>query len=300
MVVSILKTNEDSEPETDYDYSIVDKDEQKGRKGGFFGTSFRRRSSNGGSVSKGEESCCTAITEANTVLKEVTFNLERNVVHKIKPLCRTEEDKQRFFWVRDELGESRTESKRLTTSDDYVKDYIRAFDSAYRQVHTERKLGSETLRDMVQGMSQGFRGLEQHTCHSAARRKKMMKEHTLSVVNFYHEQTFGSSTFSMGSVGSANTSFSLRSAAASTSSSSNTHRVVRNHASKLSAGNRHFAAAIGKADRLAVNNQESLETGSTIATRERRRQSEKAGSSTSQTSVATGSQQTIQHRRSSV
>jgi len=266
MVAGILKASSskddpvDSEGEAETSNGSVKKR--------LFGRRLSRRGSNA--------SESTELTEANTIVKEVTFNLEQNQVFRIKPLCRSEEDKEKFFWVREVLKESKREGKQLTTSDDKAKAYIRAFDSAFRQVHTERKLGSDTLKEIVVGISNGFRGLEQHTCPSSMRRKKMMKEHVLSVVSCYQDEIFGSSTFSIGSMGSSHTALSVSSAgttrthSSASASGKSPCKTLRAHASKLSAGNRHFAAAIGKADHMAVSNEESLETGSTIAASSRR------------------------------
>lgn len=265
MVAGILKASPSKDDPVDSEGEAETHGSVKKR---LFGRRLSRRSS--------DASESTVLTEANTIVKEVTFNLEQNQVFRVKPLCRSEEDKQKFFWVREVLKESKREGKQLTTSDDKAKAYIRAFDSAFRQVHTDRKLGSDTLKEIVVGISNGFRGLEQHTCPSSMRRKKMMKEHVLSVVSCYQDEIFGSSTFSIASMGSAHTALSgsssgtTRTTSSASASGRSPSKTLRTHASKLSAGNRHFAAAIGKADHMAVSNEESLETGSTIAASSRR------------------------------
>jgi hypothetical protein len=157
-----------------------------------------------------------------------------------------------------------------------VQDYCRAFERAHRQVHTDRKLTAAYLTELVAGLALGHRGLEQYGA-APAKRKHAIREHVMSVVKCHRDKLNGASSSSLDdnssnhsrhSAGSHRSHRSHRSnatAATANTSFSNTNnsleRTVRNHSAKLSAGSRHFAAAMGKAEHLAAVMEDKSPSG---------------------------------------
>jgi hypothetical protein len=132
-------------------------------------------------------------------------------------------------------------------------EYCRAYDRAHRQVHTARKLTTANLGDVVKGLALGYQGLEQYSTFTT-QRKKAIRNHVLSVIAFQRDSKSGSDFLGLDDS-------SHRSCSGSSSSTVNTHsttrhvkleRMVRYHSAKLSAGDRHFAAAMGKAHHMAA------------------------------------------------
>jgi len=263
----------------------------KGRLKGFFA---RRRASN---ESRGESSTVSA--GSSVFGKEVTFNLQANIIHEIEPLCQTPEDKQLYFFAPDELNESKTLGRQLATSDADAKLYLRAYESANRQVRIDRKLGSETMQELVQGISLGFRGLEQQSSHSNARRKEMIQEYVLNVVSKHMEESFGASNTSFSSFQSS--SLSTNNKSGSSSSSSSAAKALRIYSSKLSAGSRHFAGVMAKADRMAlIDDEEAALSSSGMSNRRASETGATTSTDRSSTVISLTRSTTIQHRRSSV
>jgi hypothetical protein len=209
------------------------------------------RSAKNGSGRKIEEESTTQLDfSADDLLepRNVRFALECNQVRKIEawsaPHCE-------LWWTAEELALSRCEGKFAAATDADVQAYIQAFDRAYNQVRGDRKLKAGNLKELVQGLSQGHRGLEQHS--SSYRRKTIIREHVLSVLNCCHDRnniynnSFNDSKRSLCSIGS-------------TDAPCCDDRAIRNHSAKLSAGNRHFAAAMGKAERMAIYKEGALAT----------------------------------------
>jgi len=266
----------------------------KGRLKGFFA---RRRASN---ESRGESSTVSAGSSVFGKEVGVTFNLQANIIHEIEPLCQTPEDKQLHFFAPDELNESKTLGRQLATSDADAKLYLRAYESANRQVRIDRKLGSETMQELVQGISLGFRGLEQQSSHSNARRKEMIQEYVLNVVSKHMEESFGASNTSFSSLQSSSLSLTTTTNNKS-GSSSRAAKALRIYSSKLSAGSRHFAGVMAKADRMAlIDDEEAALSSSGMSNRRASETGATSSTDRSSTVISLTRSTTIQHRRSSV
>ena len=209
-----------------------------------------RRSSN---ESQGQVSCSTATTAAGTItqVKEVSFNLNANVVHNHEPLWTTPEEKKESFFDKEDLVESRQHGRNMFSSDEHAKTYINTFDDAYKQVLMENEVTPETLQKLIEGLREGYRGLEQSCGRSCGRRKKIIQQYVLSIVNLYHSETYGSETDFLPRNGSTGgmPQYSRNEKATSPSA---TAKTVRKLATNLSAGNRHFALLLGTADCMAV------------------------------------------------
>jgi hypothetical protein len=218
--------------------------------------------------------------------RSVSFRIKANKVHSF---ATPNVNRQFLWWTSDELAASRTEAKLFVATDEGVQLYLEAMERSYAQVVDDRKLTSETLKQLVHGLAQGHRGYENHTSNLFARRKVHVRRHVRSVVSFYHQErtrqgpigfapndnsrsncrlndsiNLGSSLLSEslsrinecrtdegawfdGSVHAGHGKSTSTAAAAS-------HRLDRNvqkRSSKSSAGSRHFAAAIGKAEHVS-------------------------------------------------
>jgi hypothetical protein len=209
------------------------------------------------------------IIPQNKPRKSVSIDLQRNQVELVIGFAGdTTISAMELWWSSEELNSSRCDGKLAAAVEASAQDYCRAFERAHRQVHTDRKLTAAYLTDLVTGLSHGHRGLEQYGA-APAKRKNAIREHVMSVVKIHRDKQHAlssnslddnSSNHSSHSLGSNRSSRSQRShttaATTATVSSSNHHnsleRMVRNHSAKLSAGNRHFAAAMGKAEHLAA------------------------------------------------
>jgi hypothetical protein len=178
--------------------------------------------------------------------RKVTFaKRSENVIHEIE--TRLDLPKKDIWWTTEELTESRSQGHILALTDPAVKKYIRTYDEALQEVHTTRKLSSDHLKDLVHLLSKGFLGLE--ALYNTSARIVAIRNHVVSVVRFYREQALDSSTSNF------NESFSSQSSCSIIALNANTYdmrnRNVRNFSSKMSASNRHFAAALGNAEYLA-------------------------------------------------
>jgi hypothetical protein len=137
-----------------------------------------------------------------------------------------------------------------------VHEYCRAFERANRQVHSARKLTTANLADLVTGLALGYHGLEHYSTFTT-QRKQAIRSHVLSVIAFQRDNKSGSDFLGLDDSSHRSCSGSSRSSSSTVNTHSTTHhinlaRVVRYHAAKLSAGDRHFAAAMGKAHHMAV------------------------------------------------
>jgi hypothetical protein len=190
--------------------------------------------------------------------KRVCFNLEANQVQLITSLVDPTNGTISaidLWWSSEEMHASRCDGKLDAVTQESAHDYCRAYERAHRQVHTARKLSSANLAELVTGLALGHRGLEQNC---STKRKCAIYSHVASVIQCHRDNMVasfdsleGSSKHSHGSTLSG-----------STLSGSTTHsptrnisldRMVRNHSAKLSAGNRHFAVALGRAQHLAAD-----------------------------------------------
>ena len=178
--------------------------------------------------------------------RKVTFAKScENVVNEIEA-C-SDLPKKDIWWTAEELAESRSKGHILALTDQTVKKYILTYDEAQRDVHTRRKLSSDLLKELVHLLSKGFLGME--ALFNTSKRVDAIREHVVSVVRFYREQSLGNSAINF------NESFSSQSSCSITALNISTYdirsRNVRNHSSKMSASNRHFATALGNAEYLA-------------------------------------------------
>lgn len=174
--------------------------------------------------------------------KNVSFASELKHVREFEPLAVPPGE---LWWTSEDINLTRSEGKLCAATDAAAQEYFRAFAQACNQVHKDRKLKAEYMQELVQGLAQDYRGLEHYAASS--RRGVSIREHVLSVVNCYHDRSsIYSSSFS-------DSSLSLNSASSHSAGNATCYqdRAVRNQSAKLSAGDRHFAAAMGKADRLA-------------------------------------------------
>jgi hypothetical protein len=178
--------------------------------------------------------------------RKVTFAKSReNVVHEIEACL--DLPKKDIWWTAEELTESRSKGHILALTDPCVKKYILTYDEAQREVHTRRKLSSDQLKELVHLLSKGYLGLE--ALFNTSVRVEAIRDHVVSVVRFYRELSLENSAMNF------NESFSSQSSCSIIALNANTYEVrsrnVRNHSSKMSASNRHFAAALGNAEYLA-------------------------------------------------
>jgi hypothetical protein len=212
----------------------------------------------------------------NKPRKRVSFDLQRNQVELIIGLMGdTTITAMELWWSSEELNSSRCDGKLAAAVESSAQDYCRAFERAHRQVHTDRKLTAAYLTELVTGLSCGHRGLEQYGA-APAKRKHAIREHVMSVVKCHRDKKLNASSsnslddnsshHSIHSLGSQRSSRSNATAATAATSHTNQNnhsleRTVRNHSAKLSAGNRHFAAALGKAEHLAAIADDKLPNG---------------------------------------
>lgn len=178
--------------------------------------------------------------------KRLTFHCQNNVVFVVE---RFNVPQAELWWSNEEIQASRNMGKICATVEPAALEYCKSFDRAFRQVHTERKLSAAYLSDLVKGLSLGYRGLEQHCASNE--RKNMIREHASSVIKCYEKR--GLNNNSNDSVYSGNSRSTGSSSSSSSFSSSSQARNVRNLSTNLSAGNRHFAVALAKAERMALH-----------------------------------------------
>jgi hypothetical protein len=185
---------------------------------------------------------CTVVTK----MRKVTFaKSSENAVHEIEA-C-SDLPKKDIWWTSEELTESRTRGHIVAPTDPSVKKYILTYDEAQREVHTKRKLSSDHLKELVHHLSKGHLGLE--ALFNTNVRLEAIRDHVISVVRFYREQSLDNSAMNFNESFSSQSSCSI--IAINNSSYEIRSRNVRNHSSKISANNRHFAAALGNAEYLA-------------------------------------------------
>lgn len=191
---------------------------------------------------------------------KVTFDLDNNEYYE--PVSGSQLDKGNLWWTREELQATRAHNKLLASSDDDAAAYIRAYERAYRMVNSDRKITSESLKDLVDGLRSGFRGLEDLvSVPDFPRSNANMKKYVAAVVKHYRDCTKkecrSNGSFrkqdSVRSVGSLLRGDSVRSFDTEGSSvSGHVERSVRNFSRKLTAGSRHFAQSMGRAEKLAI------------------------------------------------
>jgi hypothetical protein len=187
--------------------------------------------------------------------KRVSFNLEANQVLLFAVFVDPTPSID-LWWSREEMNSSQREGKLDAVVKESAHEYCRAYDRAHRQVHTVRKLTTANLGDVVKGLALGYQGLE-HYSTSTAQRKQAIRSHALSVIAFQRDNKIGSDSLGWDDSSHHSCSGSSRSSRSTVNTHSTTHhinlaRMVRYHSAKLSAGDRHFAAAMGKAHHMAA------------------------------------------------
>jgi hypothetical protein len=182
--------------------------------------------------------------------RSVTFaRSAENIVHEIESV--RELPKNQIWWTMEELSASRAEGQILLLTSLSVQKYVALYTEAKRQVKTERKLPSDSLKELVKYISEGYLGLEDQSNVNA--RVEDIQDHVLSVVRFYRQQSPDNSTLSFH-----DSSSSFTSSNTTTGSLCNTgiwDQNVRSFASKSSAGNRHLAIAMGNAVYLSMQRE---------------------------------------------
>lgn len=182
--------------------------------------------------------------------------------------------KQELWWTPAEIAASRAAGKLEASTDPEVHEYLEAFNRAYTKVLVDKRITSDCLRDLVVGLKQGHRGLEDNVPGGKmARKSTSIRSYVTSVVKHYHDclrkelanggdgkvsltrydssrsvlsrQSSALSLLSQGSFGSASTPPGVTAV----------EKSVRNYSKKLSAGSRNFAQAMGRAEHLAAGHK---------------------------------------------
>jgi hypothetical protein len=177
-----------------------------------------------------------------------------NVVHPIE--SRFDLRKKEIWWTIEELAVCRSEGQILALTDASVKRYLKIYEQAQHQVHTDRKLSSETLKELVACLSKGYLGLEAQ--FNTNLRIESIRNHVVSVVRYHREQSSGSCMVNLNESFSSQSSFSSN-APNNSNSDDIRRRNVRHYSAKLSTGNRNFAAAMGNAEYFASKRETGLE-----------------------------------------
>jgi hypothetical protein len=192
--------------------------------------------------------------------KRVSFNLEANQVQifvRSSDLALGSIPVIELWWSSEELLSNRCNGKLDALVKESVHQYCRAYDRAHCQVHTERKLSTANLAALVRGLALGYRGLEHYSAVAAVTQRKLsVRDHVLSVVQC-HRDHFSEASFHAMEDSSHGSGTSNRSCGSTVSTHTTTgcvhlERTVRYHSAKLSAGDRHFAFALGKAHFMAA------------------------------------------------
>ena len=169
-----------------------------------------------------------------------------NIIYEIEPL--SDLQKEDIWWTMDELSASRSKVQVASLTDKSVQNYVSVFDQAKQEVFTSRKLSSEIMRELVTGLAKGYLGIEAMVRNN--QRGESIRDYVVSVVRYFREQSIGESTLhfhdSVCSFSSQNSN------STSNFNSSVRDYNVRKYAANLSAGNRHFARAMGNAEYLAA------------------------------------------------
>jgi hypothetical protein len=188
------------------------------------------------------------ILSVNKQRKHVSFNLEANQVQLIATIAID------LWWSPEEMHASRRDDKLDAVVKESAHEYCRVYERARRQVHMARKLDAANLEHLVTGLAFGYRGLEQYSAVTATQRKLAVHDHVMSVVQCHRDSKSGALSNSLDD-SSKHSSCSSGSSTVRTPDSTrrvNLERTVRNQSTKLSAGNRHFATALGRAEHLAA------------------------------------------------
>jgi hypothetical protein len=190
--------------------------------------------------------------------KRVSFKVDANQVHLfvtlVDPTTHESIPAVELWRSREEIQSGLCTGKLEALLKESAQAYCRAYERAHRQVHISRKLTATNLCDLVKGLALGHRGLELHSAFTA-QRKKAIRHHVSSVIAFHRDNKSGS--VSLGLDDSSHCSCSSSHSSSTFNSNSTTGRVhlertVRYYSAKLSAGDRHFAFALGKAHFMAA------------------------------------------------
>jgi hypothetical protein len=171
--------------------------------------------------------------------RSVQFDVNKTTVHVYdRPIP----DNGLIWWTASEILESRAEARGSIERSQSVRAYLDAYHHANRQVCREKRLSGAYLADLTHGLIQGHRGLELFTRAYNVKRRSEISAVVRSVIAAHQQATRTAAT----------------GAAASTSAAtrSNRHndvsRQVRAHSSALTQNSRHWAHAMGRADRNAI------------------------------------------------
>jgi hypothetical protein len=202
------------------------------------------------------------ILPTNNQRKRVCFILEANQVQFIAGCTDAIKGSVAsidLWWSSEEMNSSHRDGKLDALVKESAHEYCQAFERARRQVHTVHKLTTANLADLVRGLALGYRGLEHCSAAAATQRKLAVRDHVLSVVQCYRDSKSGALSKCLDD-SSKHSCSSSRSGSTVDTANSTRHVhlkcTVRNQSTKLSAGNRHFAAALGRAEHLAASVEE--------------------------------------------
>jgi hypothetical protein len=199
------------------------------------------------------------ILPTNNQRKRVCFNLETNQVQFIAGCTDAIKGSVAsidLWWSSEEMNSSHRDGKLDALVKESAHEYCRAFERARRQVHTVHKLTTANLADLVRGLALGYRGLEHCSAVAATQRKLAVRDHVLSLVQCHRDSKSGALSKCLDD-SSKHSCSSSRSGSTVDTANSTRHVhlecTVRNQSTKLSAGNRHFAVALGWAEHLAAS-----------------------------------------------
>jgi hypothetical protein len=190
--------------------------------------------------------------------KCVSFNLEANIIYHLSDPTHASIPTFDLWWSPKEIDSSIRNEKFVASVNESVREYCRAHERAQAQVHKDRKLSSANLAELMTGLSLGHHGLELYNAAATATHKLAVRNHVGSVIQCYRDNMNGGCSHGLDDW---NTRNDLSHGSCGSNRSGNDHnatrhssveRIVRNHSAKLSAGHRHFSAALGKADHMAA------------------------------------------------
>jgi hypothetical protein len=213
----------------------------------------------------------------------VRFALAKNERIMVTNFSKLVANKSELWWTAEELNASRADGRLNASTDPEVREYILSFDRAYKKVLTDKRITSDCLRDLVVGLSKGYRGLEDHalTGSKMTRQFSNFSSYASSVVKHYRDcckkELGGDSSktnliqrydrsrsiCSLTRQSSVSSLMSQHSFSPSGHKASAIDQSVRNYSKKLSAGSRNFAQTMGRAEHLAVGREKNSLSGST-------------------------------------
>ena len=190
-----------------------------------------------GHHSHGKTTIRTPAQQGQEQRRTVQFDFNRTSVHTYdRPIL----DNSEMWWTANEILESRAEARASIERSQSAQAYLLAYQRANQQVCREKRLSGAYLADLTHGLIQGHRGLELFTRAYHATRRREINAIVRSVVTAHKKATGAASA--------------TKTAAGTTARGGRDHaaRQVRAHSSALTQNSRHWAHALGRADRNAI------------------------------------------------